>query len=220
MAALHRHQLVRLSNAGWSAVLARPWDAVARACLSHWAARHEPLVVTQQAAGLPAEQLGLGLAAPLRWERRRIALQVPLADVLCFDEFPSAHAVAGLLAARRRGAWLRLADTLVELGAAPRVHGSFGWQQLTGLDYLHAGSDLDLRLSARDAAAADVLAAVLARADPRGPRLDGELVFPDGSAAAWREWRQWRARQVDRLLVKRLRGVSMETGSAWLPQPC
>ena len=216
MVALRRHLLARLSTAGWAGVLARPWDPVALDCLTHWATRQAPLVVTQQRAGLPPDQLALGLPAPLRWRRRRIALHVPADSVLYFDDFPPAHAIVGLLPVAQRSAWLVLAGTLAELGAAPRVYGSFGWQHLTGLNYLHAGSDVDLRLTAADPAAADAATAQLLRADPTGPRVDGELVFPDGSAVAWREWRQSRARQVDRILVKRLCGATMELGDKWL----
>ena len=222
MVGLQRHQLVRLSGAGWASVLARAWDDGVRACLAHWAAHGLPLVVTQQRAGLPEDHIALGLPAPLRWQRRRLALQLPASGVLCFDALPAAAAVTGLLPASVRGGWLALLSALHALGAAPRVYGSFGWQRLTGLGYLHAGSDLDLQLPARDAAIADAVAAALHQTAFATPRLDGEIVFPDGSAVAWREWRQWRERRVDRVLVKRLRGVAMETNDAWLgmQRPC
>ena len=49
-----------------------------------------------------------------------------------------------------------------------------------------------------------------------GPRVDGELVFPRGEAVAWREWLQWRRGEVDSVMVKRLHGVALEQGLAWL----
>ncbi len=228
MLALRRHQLVRLTETGWAAVQSLPWDEPARACLAQWATHRLPLVVTQQRAGLPPSHVALGLPAPLQWRRRRIALHVPLSSVLYFDDFPTAAAVAALLSisvltsvptrvpTSIRDGWLSLAAALTELGAAPRVYGSFGWQQLTGLPYLHADSDLDLHLSVSDARAADVVADALSRAPFAKPRLDGELVFFDGSAVAWREWCQWRAGRVEKILVKRLTGVAMEAGTAWL----
>ena len=48
MNSLRRHQLAWLSEAGWAAILARPWDAQARDCLAHWARHRLPLVVTRQ----------------------------------------------------------------------------------------------------------------------------------------------------------------------------
>ena len=216
MIALRRHQLVRLSDIGWAALRERPWDEIAAGCIAHWAMRRWPLVVTQQRAGLDSECLALGLPAPLHWQRRRIALQVPLRDVLYFDEFPTAADVISLLPAAARTHWRELVDALHAIGAAPRVYGGHGWQRITGMSYLHAGSDLDLRLSVDDATMADAVTAALHAAAFSTPRLDGELVFPDGSAVAWREWLAWRAQRVDRVLVKRLHGVAMEQGDAWL----
>ena len=216
MVALRRHQLVRLNAAGWGALQERPWDDAARDCLVHWAAHHLPLVVTQQRDGLSDGRLALGLPAPLQWQRRRFALQASLCDVSYFDEFPAAAEVTLLLPAAVRAAWRVLVRELEAFDAAPRVYGSVGWQRLTGLAYLHAASDIDLRLSVADAAAADAVAACLNDAAFTAPRIDGELVFADGSAVAWREWLAWRAQRVDRVLVKRLHGVAMEAGDTWL----
>ncbi len=202
---LRRHQLARLNEQGWAAVRALAWDDEARACLSFWAAEQLPLVVTQQPARLAAGQIALGLCAPLRWHRRRLAMQVPTSGILFFDEFPKAASITALLPATARDAWTVLVGQLTA-----RVYGSFGWQRLTGLDYLHADSDVDLCVSVDDAAAADLAAAALSQAAFTRPRIDGELVFPDGRAVAWREWRPWREQRVDRILVKRLQGVAME----------
>ena len=205
---LRRHQLVRLNERGWAAVRALAWDAEARACLNFWAAERLPLVVTQQPARLPNLTNGpiaLGLAAPLRWNRRRLAMQVPMSGILFFDEFPKAATIGALLPPPLRSAWALLAKAV-----DARVYGSFGWQQMTGLAYLHADSDLDLCVSVDDAAAADRAAAVLSQAAFTRPRIDGELVFPDGRAVAWREWLPWREQRVDRILVKRLQGVEMD----------
>jgi len=222
MVALRRHQLVRLNASGWAALRERAWDDTARDCLAHWAAHQLPLVVTQQRGGLTDDQLAVGLPAPPQWQRRRLALQLPSRGVLYFDDFPVAADVTNLLSPAARAPWRRLVDALDGLGAAPRVYGSFGWQRLTGLAYLHAASDIDLRLSVGDAPMADAVAALLHEVAFTAPRLDGELVFPDGSAVAWREWMAWRAGRVDRILVKRLHGVAMEAGDAWLRegQPC
>ncbi|MBC7728920.1 MAG: malonate decarboxylase holo-[acyl-carrier-protein] synthase [Microbacteriaceae bacterium] len=205
---LRRHQLVRLNEGGWTAVRAGAWDDEARACLSFWAAERQPLVVTQQPARLPEGHVALGLSAPLRWNRRRLAMQVPMSGILFFDEFPKAAAITALLPPSLRSAWAVLASELTA-----RVYGSYGWQRLTGLDYVHADSDIDLCVSVDDAASADRVVAALSEAAQAAfarPRLDGELVFPDGRAVAWREWLPWREQRVDRILVKRLQGVAME----------
>ncbi|MCZ2495807.1 malonate decarboxylase holo-[acyl-carrier-protein] synthase [Xylophilus sp. Kf1] len=204
-----RQRLVRLRPRGWAAILARDWDPVARACLAHWAADDLPLVTTTQRGGAPAGDptWWLGLAAPLCWERRRLALQVPPADIVDFGDFPEARAIAGALPASLRPDWDALLADLAAAGATVRVFGSYGWQQLTGLVYVREGSDLDLCVRVADAHRADAVVARLAAFAPAVPRLDGELVFDGGDAVHWREWAPWRAGAVRQLLVKRLQGA-------------
>ena len=115
-------------------------------------------------------------------------------------------------------AWRALVDTLQAVGTSPRVYGGHGWQRITGLAYLHAASDLDLLLSVADAAMADATVAALHAATFSAPRLDGEIVFPDGSAVAWREWQAWRAGRVKSVLVKQLDGVAMASQLAQVSQ--
>jgi phosphoribosyl-dephospho-CoA transferase len=222
MVSLRRHQLVRLIDDGWTALHSQGTDDVSRACLMHWAQHGAPLVVTQQCRNLPQDCIAVGLPAPPQWERRRLALKLPRAHVLAADAFPAADAVAELLPPPLQPAWRDWVQALQAMGTTPRVYGSFGWQLLTGLPYLRAESDLDLLLTVADPAMADAAAALLSQPPFEAPRLDGELVFPDGSAVAWREWRQWRAGRVDRVLVKRLHGVAMEADDAWLGEhlPC
>lgn len=219
MQMLRRHQLARLNAAGWASIKARSWDAEARACIDCWAEQQLPLVITRQPESLGADHLALGLPAPQCWSRRRLALQIPATGLMFLDEFPTPAAISTLLPGLQREGWRLLAERLADAGAEPRVYGSYGWQRLTGLRYLRTRSDLDLRLQVSDAETADQVTALLNHAMPGGPRLDGELMFADGSAVAWREWQAWREGRVDRILVKRLHGVTMEAGEAWLKEP-
>ena len=210
MPPLHRHQLVHLGAEGWQQVSAQACDDVARACIDHWAAARLPLVVTRQYPHNPAA-LALGLPAPLCWERRRLALQIDWRYVDWFDEFPSVQDVGALLPRHGRAAWSRLGAALSALDAGGRVYGSHGWQHLSGLPYLRADSDIDLRLAVDDAHHADAVAAVLERHGTQLPRrLDGELQFADGRAFAWREWQAWRAGRSRAILCKTLNAVSLE----------
>ncbi|KQP49606.1 malonate decarboxylase holo-[acyl-carrier-protein] synthase [Pseudorhodoferax sp. Leaf274] len=235
MTAWHRHQLVRLTDAGWQRVRAGAWDAQAHSCLAHWAQHRLPLVVTRQrpqaddasglqrpqaqdASGLQRPQEGgavsLGLPAPGRWERRRIALAVPRADIAQVDAFPPASALAPLLPAPQRRPWRALCGGLSACGVVARVYGSHGWQLLTGLDHLRPGSDIDLHIAVDGPAQADAVA-VLLQSWSDGLRLDGELVFAGDRAVAWREWLAWRAGRAARLLVKRLDGVALADAPFW-----
>jgi phosphoribosyl-dephospho-CoA transferase len=217
MSPLHRHQLVRLSDNGWRHVLARPWDEEARVCISHWAARGLPLVVTQQAPEVVAAgEVALGLAAPLCRQRRRIPLRIDRRHVGAFNEFPRVDEFA------LGSAWPRLCASLASHGATARVYGSHGWQRLSRLSYVHRGSDVDLWTAVTGAEHADAVAAVLeAFDDADAPRLDGELLLPDGRAFAWREWRAWRAGRSRAILAKTVNGATLvwsRVGAA--TQPC
>lgn len=210
MAPLHRHQIAWLSRDGWQRVLDRDWDDEARDCLKHWACQRLPLVVTRQPEGLGEDRVALGLCASARWRRRRLAVQLPLAEVAYFDEFPALERVVTQLPAASREPARRLARALQVHGLTARAYGSHGWQALTGLEHLRPGSDLDLWLGVADTGEADT--AVIALDSYAGPvRLDGELVFAGGTAVAWREWQVWRDGQARALLVKRLQGAATVT---------
>lgn len=213
MKAWKRHQLAWLDEAGWREQLADDaccHDAAGRGALRHWAAHDLPLVVTRQDPAAAPGALSLGLAAPARWERRRLSVTTQAAHVCRRGEFPPAAAVAPLLPATACAAWLACCAGFDALGLAVRVHGSWGWQVLSSLDCLHAGSDLDLLLHCGSPAQADAAVALLGAAPGILPRLDGELVFQDGGAIAWREWAAWRAGRTAQVLVKRLAGVALE----------
>jgi len=215
MTALHRHQLALLTETGWRGVLAGAWDAQARECLAHWAQHRLPLVVTRQRPQ-GSDTVCLGLPAPGRWGRRRIALAVPWDALSRIDAFPRVERLSPLLDAAHRAPWRALCAALAASGVAARVYGSHGWQLLTGLDHVRAGSDIDLCIAVNDPAQADAVAELLQQAWPVGaPRLDGELVFGEGSAVAWREWFTWRAGRAPSVLVKRLAGVGLARAPFW-----
>lgn len=216
MLSLHRHQLARLSEPGWTALLDGAWDTQARDCLTHWATHRLPLVVTRQSPDAAANGwVALGLPSPARWGRRRLALQVPHAAVLGLDEFPRLTEVLQLLPPSTRGPVRDLFGALDACHAKARVFGSYGWQAISGLDHVRPGSDLDLSVCVDDMAHADAVAGSLQAFGTERPRLDGELLFGDGAAVAWREWSAWRAGRAGAVMVKRLDGVSLQRDTAW-----
>jgi len=206
-----RHQLVRLTEAGWRGLLVGPdWDEQALECLGHWAQQDLPLVVTRQGEDSSAG-LALGLPAPLRWQRRRLAMRVPLSALRCVDQFPAAIEITGLLPLAQQEGWRQQCAALSSHCSSSRVYGSYGWQAITGLDCIGPESDLDLLLNPEDQAAADLLATMLRGQPFELPRLDGEFLFANGTAVAWREWLRWRAGETRQILVKRLAGASLES---------
>ena len=133
-------------------------------------------------------------------------------DVLYFDEFELADRALNLLPVSTRPAWRNLCCSLKAAGTNARVYGSYGWQLLSGLGYVHAKSDFDLLLAVQDRDQADALVALLQAEAPTALRVDGELLFPDGAAVAWREYASWRAGLTRELLVKKLDSVALEPG--------
>ncbi|MDQ6683739.1 MAG: malonate decarboxylase holo-[acyl-carrier-protein] synthase [Pseudomonadota bacterium] len=216
---LRRHQLVRPSAEGWRQAIDQHDDAGARQSLLHWSAHDLPVVVcTQGSGGLQGGCVALGLPTPPDWGRQRIRLSIDPAQLRCevaeFPRWESCREALPLSHAARA-----LLDRALDADAGDsRVYGSFGWQQLTGLQYVNSGSDIDLLLEPRDPAHADRLASALFEADTGRPRLDGELCFHSGSDIAWREWLQWRAGRVDGVVVKRLHGPVLVNDAARLTE--
>ena len=152
---LRRHDLVWLSRAGWQHLLADDREPEVLQCLEHWCEERLPLVVGRQEPG--RADLALGLAAPIAWGRRKIALWAPRSAVLYHDLFPRAAQVARLLPVALRARWAGLNTALAALDVDARVHGSHGWQRLTGLAHLLPGSDMDLLLPVSGPQVADHL---------------------------------------------------------------
>ena len=213
-----RNQLVWLTPVAWQQVLARPWDAPARTVLNHWHTTQLPVVVCTQRNRQMCERISLGLPAPAQWERRKIALEVEPQDIARSGGFPSLQQVV-------EPAWLtdHLHDFLAQmqrLQVAVQVYGSFGWQCLTGMDYVRPSSDLDLHVGVPShAVAGEVARALGALVLPM--RVDGELAFPDGSAVAWREYLQCLQGRVHQVLVKRRTGIALRAlADLMRAEPC
>lgn len=196
-----RHDLVWLTPAGWDAAIARaPHPA-----LTLWRARDWPAVVRRHEDGVPAGAVCLGIPLPLSFgARQRLALvadsghvarrqaPLPLADSL--SSAPPEW-LAGLVALQRAA--------VVDL----RVFGSLAMQSLTGQPYVRAQSDIDLLLTPATHAELDAGLSMLTEASTVLP-LDGEIVFADGAAVAWKEWLAAR-RDGARVLVKSLNSVRL-----------
>nr|WP_315240431.1 malonate decarboxylase holo-[acyl-carrier-protein] synthase [uncultured Albidiferax sp.] len=196
MQALQRNQLVWLHDHAWEALAERPRDAAAHATLAYWQQHRLPLVVCRQAACLPNLRVSVGLAAPRSWASNKLALDLAPEDIRAQGDFPS------LLQVAHGTPWQPAAQALTEALETPaHVYGSYGWQHLTGLDYVHVASDIDLHLPVPHMDAAQAVVAQLEAA--RLPmRIDGELVFPGGHAVAWRECARLLQGQTRSVLVK------------------
>jgi len=149
----------------------------------------------------------LGIPLPPAEGKQRLGLRVPLGDIV---RQQAPLELAGVRKhARTPDDWRGPLQALDRLAPA-RVFGAFAWQALTGLEYVHARSDIDLLWDVETAQDADALVAALLAWELRfGRRVDGELCLPDGGAVNWREFGGG-SRQV---LVKRVDGAGLELRS-------
>jgi phosphoribosyl-dephospho-CoA transferase len=206
MATLQRNQLVWLNEAGWQQQVARPWDAQARSILAHWQAEHLPLVVCRQRVAQNLGSVSLGLPAPLQWERRKLALELPLDAIARTGPFPLLRSLALSPADAAQVQTLLLHTDALQV--AVQVYGSYAWQWLSGLPCVRASSDMDLLVPVPDLDIAGQMAWLL-QGLQLACRVDGELVFPGGWAVAWREYAQLMGGRVEQVLVKHRSGVQL-----------
>lgn len=152
--------------------------------LRYWLTNGYPCVIPRQdvAAGLqlkvawslPRDKSAAGRLAVMIDARRVIRHQPPL-PLAILDQL-------GIAAAA-------LSSEFQQLGIGVGVFGSFAWHYLTGNEYIHQGSDIDLLLVIKTARQLQRLPDLLqSLAEISQRRIDGEICFPNGQAVAWREW--------------------------------
>jgi phosphoribosyl-dephospho-CoA transferase len=203
---LVRHQLVWLNDHAWAQIQTRPWDLQARALLTHWRTHRLPLVVTRQRGDVVLGQVSLGLPGPTRSDRRKLTINVSFSGIAEQDMCPPLAQIAQ--ATDWCDAAGELASALAQMGIQARVYGSYAWQHLTGLTYLHADSDLDLCLEVSQLDKASQAIDLLAQTQ-LPMRLDGEVIFPGGHAVAWRELAQLFNGKVSQVLLKNRHDVRL-----------
>ena len=206
----HRHDLLVIDPSHWEAVLAAVPDKPD--LLVAWARRGWPVIVRRRLAGEPQDELPVGVQLPLSEGRRRVPLRVPPAAVIGHPERPDI-AAALLHAPPGWRTSLTALQSLPGLRGPARVFGSLLWQCVTHLPYLREQSDLDLTFpcDGDPLPVADAIAEI----DQGGhPRIDGELLLPDGAACHWRELAD---RRIGEILVKTDHGAELRRREALVP---
>lgn len=209
-----RHDLVWLTSRGWERVRdAAPAEALD--ALDLWRDGGWPAVVRRAETDLAASEVAIGFALPPRRAgeskggKLRVGCRVDLADigrrtralplVAALDAVPPEWQ-EGLAALEREAA---------QAGIGLAVYGSVALEALTGQRYLTPKSDIDLLL--RPLSRAQLMAglALLARHAATLP-LDGEVVFADGRAVAWKELRAaFESAPGTRVLAKGLERIAL-----------
>jgi phosphoribosyl-dephospho-CoA transferase len=219
---LQRHDWVYLSEAGWQKLMITLAEDALH--LHAWREANWPLVVRRQDADVLHDKAVVcaGIALPpspamSEQKGRRISVRLALDEMsmlrapLTLDQaIPSAPAM-----------WQPALSKLLQSASAQslrvQVYGSLAFQAITGLSYLKPQSDIDLllRINSKAQLAAGVkLFAQFSEVLP----VDGEIIFPNGAAVAWKEW--WQVQQCEgselsrmqtRVLVKDMTQVRLLT---------
>ncbi|NLF93487.1 MAG: malonate decarboxylase holo-[acyl-carrier-protein] synthase, partial [Oligosphaeraceae bacterium] len=145
--------------------------------IRNWLEAGFPVIVRRP--GTTAEGIHCGIPLPISGGLRRIPFRVRQEAVQkrlalprlqeCLAELPQARAVSEKL-----------------LAINPEVFGSLAWQHLTGLEYLHAGSDLDLLIRVRNPG--ELQALLRALPGIAAPFCDLEIMLWHNRSFSWREW--------------------------------
>ncbi len=205
---LARHSLVWLSADGWQRVAqsmaAMAADVNYQAVLQRWQRHDWPVVLRRREADTPEDQLCLGLALPpdSNGNKTRIPFKAQLADVQRITDPLALRAVLKYAPPAWSGALHAFAGDCLHGGIAMRIYGSWAWQILTQQNYVTPGSDIDLLFAPGTAEELTRGLGLLAQHAARLP-LDGEIVFAEGQAVAWKEcWQALQAGNQQRVLVK------------------
>ena len=201
---LPRHTLVWPTPAGWTHIVREDPDDEAAGAFEQWFTRDWPLVVRRpEMEEYDDAEIALGLPLPPSHGKRRLKTRLPLSEIARHASPLALDQVARALPGEWQRAALALANDAIALRMRLQAFGSAAWQAITGLPYLHEGSDLDLLFHPRDADEIATMLGLLGHWErTHGRRADGEIVFPDGAAVSWREWRN--AAGATFLLVKHL----------------
>ena len=185
-----RHDLVWLTSHGWQQVRAgAPPEAVD--ALDLWRDAGWPATVRRAEVDLGAGEVAIGFALPPprgKGARLRVGSRVELADVTRSSRALPLVGALDAVPAAWRAPLAALEREAFEAGLGLEVYGSVALEALTGQPYLTPGSDIDLLLRPVNRSQLMAGLALLARHAATLP-LDGEVVFADASAVAWKELR-------------------------------
>lgn len=184
-----RHDLVRVDESHWQTLVATQGDGTRAYWLREWGARGWPVIIRRDDNESSPESVAVGVPLPRSSGKLRVAQHVPRVAV-------AARLPPVLLADCRHAAprgWGAVLDQLEALGdataTAPGVCGSLLWQHLTGLEYLHDASDIDVLWRVTSLSQACAIAGALPEIEHcTGIRVDGEILSARGWGVHWREF--------------------------------
>lgn len=185
-----RHDLVWLTSRGWQRVRAGAPQAALTA-LDRWRDGGWPAVVRRTEAGMLPGEVAIGFPLPPRPEdggKLKIGCAVEMSDIgRRTRALPLVGALDAVPAQWREGLEA-LERQAADAGVSLSVYGSVALAALTGQYYLTPLSDIDVLLQPQTRRQLMIGLDLLSWHAGILP-LDGEVVFPDGRAVAWKELR-------------------------------
>lgn len=186
-AAWQRHELLNVVPTAWAAALtAQSLGGIP--LLAAWADRRWPVTVRRRMEGEDIDMVPVGVQLPPAAGKFRFAVSIPRQAVIARAAPTSLRTVARTA----KPTWQPTIGALLALGEGqgiePAAFGSLHWEHHTALRYLSPTSDLDLIWPAHASCDIASLLDGIAQLERTAPmRIDGEIVFPQGAAANWRE---------------------------------
>ncbi len=225
-----RHDLAYLSATGWQQAGGQLGETD-QAALHQWQKADWPAIVRrdeQKGQGereqSTVKEISLGIALPPLpgdGSKRRIGFSVATTHISRLQRPLSLDEAIGHAPSRWRQELLALDAEAKKMDVILQVYGSLAMQSLTGLHYLTASSDIDILFSPASLAQLEKSLRLLADFNHDLP-LDGEVIFPDMQAVAWKELSGYLASGgfgamgKMRVLSKSLHGVSLQPISSLL----
>jgi len=185
-----RHDLVWLTSRGWQRVRSGAPQA-ALSALDRWRDGGWPAVVRRTEAGMLPGEVAIGFPLPPRLEdggKLKFGCAVEMSDIgRRTRALPLVGALDAVPAQWREGLEA-LERQAADAGVSLSVYGSVALAALTGQYYLTPLSDIDVLLQPQTRRQLMIGLDLLSWHAGILP-LDGEVVFPDGRAVAWKELR-------------------------------
>lgn len=212
MPSWQRHDILHVAPSAWRAALSSLQLPRTPSLLNVWADSGWPVIVRRRMAREPTNAIPIGVPLPPFAGKCRIAMAISDDDVVSSSAPPLLQNVAHEAPTLP---WQRIIREVIHLGAQfgidPLAFGSLMWQYQTGLAYIGPNSDLDVLWRVPDECdVASLVVGIAGIEDGGPPRIDGEIVFSDGSAVNWRELHNaLRGGQPDGLLVKDMESVRL-----------
>lgn len=182
-----RHSLVRLTAGGWLEAVSSALPGH-REPLLYWMERDLPLIVRRRSEFDPPGCLCLGLSLPPSRGKLRVPIAVLHAAASNIREPLLFEDIVISAPADWQQTLRDLIERLAAKGIRPQIYGAFAWQHMTGNNYVHAQSDVDLLVRFTSPLMFENFTHVVSGWESKHGKLaDGELLFPNRDAVAWRE---------------------------------